>query len=105
MFTAIRVLVGVACTFDPKSTWRQARAILGSPPRVRGSGVGRGGGAQGGGAQGARAPPSALGLVHIVHRIASSSTPLATLSYHLLQKKQLRRQLETYLIPRSGRKP
>ena len=39
MFTAIRVLVGVACTFDPKLTWRQARAIqlkLGSPPRVRG---------------------------------------------------------------------
>ena len=27
MFTAIRVLVGVACTFDLKLTWRQARAI------------------------------------------------------------------------------
>ena len=27
MFTTICVLVGVACTFDPKLTWRQASAI------------------------------------------------------------------------------
>ena len=37
-----------------------------------------------GGAQGARAPPSALGLVNIVHRTASSSTPLATPNHQLL---------------------
>ena len=51
------------------------------------SGVGRGV------AQGARAPPSALGLVHIFHTTASPSTPLATPNH---QKKQLRRQLKTY---------
>ena len=37
-----------------------------------------------GGAQGARAPPSALGLVNIVHRTASSSTPLAIPNHQLL---------------------
>ena len=70
------------------------------------SGIGRRG------AQGARAPPSALGLVHIVHTTASPSTPLATPNHHLLQKKkkkkkkkkQLRRQLKSYLILRFGRK-
>ena len=44
---------------------------------------------RGGGAQGARAPPSALGLVNIVHRTASSSTPLATLNHQLLLKNSL----------------
>ena len=38
---------------------------------------------EGGGAHGAQAPPSALG---IVHRAASSSTPLATPNHHLLLK-------------------
>ena len=47
------------------------------------------GGGGGGGAQGARAPPSALGLVNIVHRTASSSTPLATLNHQLLLKNSL----------------
>ena len=37
-----------------------------------------------GGVQGARAPPSALGLVNIVHRTASSSTPLAIPNHQLL---------------------
>ena len=45
------------------------------------------------GAQGARAPPSALGLVDMVHRhndrTASSSTLLATPNSHLLQKYSL----------------
>jgi hypothetical protein len=58
-----------------------------------------------GGAQEARAPPSALGLVNIVHRTASPSTPLATPNHQLLLKKQLRRQLKTYLIPRFGQNP
>ena len=41
------------------------------------------------GAQGARAPPSALGLVGMVHRTASSSTLLATPNSHLLRKYSL----------------
>ena len=44
---------------------------------------------RGGGAQGARAPPFALGLVDIVHRTASSSTPSATPNHHLLQNNGL----------------
>jgi hypothetical protein len=57
------------------------------------------------GAQGARAPPSAPGLVDIVYRKASSSTPVAIPNYQLLFiKEQLRGQLKTYLIPRFGRK-
>ena len=42
-----------------------------------------------GGAQGAQAPPSALGLVDIVYRTASSSTPLVTPNRHLLQNNSL----------------
>ena len=42
-----------------------------------------------GGAQAAQAPPSALGLVDIVYRTASSSTPLATPNRHLLQNNSL----------------
>ena len=42
-----------------------------------------------GDAQGARAPPSALGLVNIGYRTASSSTPLTTPNCHLLQNNSL----------------
>ena len=47
------------------------------------------GGGGGGSAQVARALPSTLGLIDRVHRIASSSTPLATQNCHLLQNNSL----------------
>ena len=39
--------------------------------------------------QGAQTPPSALGLVNIVHRAALSSTSFATPNHQLLQKYSL----------------
>ena len=50
------------------------------------------------GAKETQAPPSALGLVDMVHKTASSSTLLATPNSHLLQKNSLEDSLKLILF-------